>query len=282
MGLTASNLRLVAQELNRRGVSGGRALIYSVLGVQGSLQEVRDLLARDGYPVRDLAHHEVQLDSLTQFGTSLHVSTLFRMLGYDRVETVDLFPDEGPDIIADLNSPFPPNLCDSYDLVFDSGTTEHCFHVKQVLENALRALKVGGVVMHILPMSGFAGHGFYQFSPELFSGFYGSNGFAEIALKVELRIGSRAYYFDFDPDSPLPGDFWGIPAQLFFSARKVSKVEQVRLPNQRVFDLPLDHALRSGEQYTTLQRIAKRILPDVLKKYLLRRRFFSRVELHLL
>lgn len=280
MGITASNIKLVAKALNGKVVSDETALIYSVLGVQGGYSAVERLLTDEGYPVRRLADDEILIDSVTQFGTTVHVKTLFRMLGYGKVETLDLFPDEHPDIIADLNEPFPEELWDSYDLVFDSGTTEHCFNVKEVLGNAVRALKVGGRVMHILPMSGFAGHGFYQFSPDLFAAFYSKNGFAEIDIKIELRIGLTSWYFDFDPEKPLPGDFWGIPAQVCFAARKLRQVDEIVMPNQRVFELPLDHPLRAAPKNSGLTLLAKRLLPDVLKKYLLRKQFFSRTKLH--
>lgn len=280
MGITASNVRLVAKALKGKGVKGGSALIYSVLGVQGTYSEIGALLDREAYPYVHLAESEIVLDDVTQFGETAHVTTLFKMLGYDKVDTLDLFPDEHPAIIADLNVPLPAHLWSRYDLVFDSGTAEHCFNTKEVLSNAVRALKVGGMVMHILPMSGFAGHGFYQFSPDLFAEFYGKNGFDELDIKIELRIGLKAYYFDFDPHRPLPGDFWGIPAQVFFAARKIRQVDEIVMPNQSVFELPLDHSLRSGRENTQLVLLAKMLLPDVLKKYLLRKQFFLGTKLH--
>lgn len=280
MGITASNIRLVAKALKDRGIKGGSALIYSVLGVQGTYSEVECLLNSEGYPYRRLPESEIVLDAVTQFGTTVHVTTMFRMLGYDTVDTLDLFPDEHPAIIADLNVPFPAHLWNRYDLVFDSGTAEHCFNTREVLGNAVRALKVGGIVMHILPMSGFAGHGFYQFSPDLFAEFYGKNGFDELTIKIELRIGLNAFYFDFDPHRLLPGDFWGIPAQIFFAARKARQVDEIVMPNQSVFELPLDHPLRTGRKNTPLVLLAKMLLPDVLKKYLLRKQFFLGTKLH--
>jgi len=280
MGITSSNIRLVAKSLKGKDIGGGSALIYSVLGVQGTYPEVERIMAEEGYPSRPLAEHEIVLDSVTQFGTTIHVTTLFRMFGYGTVDTLDLFSDEHPTIIADLNVPLPAELWNRYDLVFDSGTAEHCFNVREVLGNAVQALKVGGRVMHILPMSGFAGHGFYQFSPDLFAEFYGKNGFDEVVIKIELRIGLKAYYFDFNPNRPLPGDFWGIPAQVFFAARKARQVDEIVMPNQSVFELPLDHPLRAARKNTPLILLAKRLLPDVFKKYLLRKQFFSRTTLH--
>jgi SAM-dependent methyltransferase len=280
MGITASNIRLVAKSLRQKETICGSALIYSVLGVQGTYSEVEQILREEEFPYHHLSENEIVMDSLTNFGVTIHVTTLFRMFGYDTVDTLDLFADEHPAIIADLNAPLPTGLWNRYDLVFDSGTTEHCFNVKEVLGNAVRALKVGGRIIHILPVSGFAGHGFYQFSPDLFSSFYGQNGFDEIEMKIELHNGLKAYYFDFDPDRPLSADFWGAQAQVFFTARKVRQAEEIAIPNQRVFELPLDHPLRAGKESTPLMRLAKKLLPEDLKKYLWQKRFFRRTKLH--
>ena len=280
MGITRSNIKLIAKALKNKGVCGGSALVYSVLGVQGGYSEVARLLSEEGYPAHLLAENERVMDSITQFGTTIHVSTLLKMLGYERSETLDLFPDERPDIIADLNTPFPADLWNRFDLVIDSGTAEHCFNIKEVLGNAVRALKVGGVVMHILPMSGWVGHGFYQFSPDVFSAFYKRNGFSEIEIMIELRIGFKMFYFVYDPEKPLPGDFWGIPAQVFFVARKVRGVVEILNPNQSVFDLPLDHPLRVGKKKSPLFFLVAKILPDVFKKYLCRKLFFMRTTIH--
>lgn len=281
MGITSSSIRLLAKALQGAEISSSQtALIYSVLGVQGTYNEVAQVLGSEHFPFMELSGDDIVLDSVTQFGTTIHVATLFKMLGYGRVDTLDLFPDEHPDLIADLNQPFPQHLWNQYDLVFDAGTAEHCFNVKEVLGNAVRALKVGGRVMQILPMSGYAGHGFYQFSPDLFAAFYGTNGFGEIDVKIDLRIGLKSWYFDFDPEKPLPGDFWGIPAQVFFTARKLREVDEIAMPNQSVFELPLDHPLRTVPKVSVVTMLVKRFLPDVLKKYLLRKQFFMRTSLH--
>jgi len=280
MGITKSNIRLIAKSFKSKSINCGDALIYSVLGVQGVYSEIEHLLAEEDYPVHKLVENDIIMDSATQFGTTIHVSTLFKLLGYHRVETLDLFPDEDPDIIADLNSPFPTNLWDCYDLVVDAGTTEHCFNIREVLGNAVRALKVGGLVTHILPMSGWLGHGFYQFSPDLFNSFYKSNGFDEIEIKIQLQIGQKYFYFDCDPEMPLPPDFWGIQAMLFFVARKMHHVSEIRNPNQSVFDLPLDHPLRVEKKKSRWAVFVSKLLPDVMKKYLRRKLFFMRTTLY--
>jgi SAM-dependent methyltransferase len=93
---------------------------------------------------------------------------LFRVLGATRIDSVDNSTYEGATVIHDMNKPLPPALNEQYDLVFDGGTLEHIFFFPTALENAMRMVKPGGHIMFVTPANGLCGHGFYQFSPELF------------------------------------------------------------------------------------------------------------------
>jgi SAM-dependent methyltransferase len=97
-----------------------------------------------------------------------HTEKLFRMLGAENVDTMDYSPYENATIVHDLNLPVPEELHDKYDYILDCGTMEHIFDVKTVTDNIKKMLKVGGVFSIVTPCNNFAGHGFYQFSPELF------------------------------------------------------------------------------------------------------------------
>jgi hypothetical protein len=90
-------------------------------------------------------------------------------LGY-RVVALDASAYEGAEIIHDLNKPIPDELAGKFDLVIDGGTLEHVFDYPTALQNAMRMLRVGGHLFLITPTNNQCGHGFYQFSPELFYG----------------------------------------------------------------------------------------------------------------
>lgn len=97
-----------------------------------------------------------------------HTEKLFRMLGAKTVDTLDYSPYENATIIHDMNIPVSEDLHDKFDFIFDSGTMEHIFDVKTVTDNIKNMLRVGGVFSVVTPCNNCAGHGFYQFSPELF------------------------------------------------------------------------------------------------------------------
>jgi SAM-dependent methyltransferase len=104
----------------------------------------------------------------TVIGGDGHTEKLFRMLGANKVDSIDYSPYENATIIHDLNEPVSENLHNKFDYILDCGTIEHIFDVKTVINNIKNMLKVGGVFLIITPCNNFPGHGFYQFSPELF------------------------------------------------------------------------------------------------------------------
>jgi hypothetical protein len=86
---------------------------------------------------------------------------------FETVDSVDCSPYEGASIIHNMNTAIDSTF-KKYDFIYDGGFTEHIFNVPQVLENVIDFLEVGGVFCSVTPNNNASGHGFYQFSPELF------------------------------------------------------------------------------------------------------------------
>ena len=84
------------------------------------------------------------------------------------VDSVDANAFEGANIIHDLNRPMPVELQGRYDVVFDGGTLEHVFNFSTAMRGCLELPEVGGHFIMTSPANNQMGHGFYQFSPELF------------------------------------------------------------------------------------------------------------------
>ena len=100
--------------------------------------------------------------------TALYADQFLRLLGAKEVISVDRSGFEGATLLHDLNEPFPEKLKGTFDLVIDGGTLEHIFDYPKALSHCLALLRVGGHFITITPTNGQMGHGFYQFSPELF------------------------------------------------------------------------------------------------------------------
>jgi hypothetical protein len=77
----------------------------------------------------------------------------------------------------------------------DGGTLEHVFHYPTALKNAMEMVKVGGRLFLITPTNNYCGHGFFQFSPELFyRTLLPENGFVvERMIAFQAEPGSQWY-----------------------------------------------------------------------------------------
>jgi SAM-dependent methyltransferase len=91
-----------------------------------------------------------------------------RFLGADTVEAIDNSGYEGAALLHDLNRPIPDGWDERYDAVVDGGTLEHVFDFPRALVNCMRMVRTGGRLFIFTPANNQLGHGFYQFSPELF------------------------------------------------------------------------------------------------------------------
>lgn len=72
-------------------------------------------------------------------------------------------------IKADLNSDrLPRKLHGQFDLVTNFGTSEHVADQMNFLRYVHDATKIGGVMIHMVPMIGYLGHCLYKYDPKFF------------------------------------------------------------------------------------------------------------------
>lgn len=115
--------------------------------------------------------------------------------GASHVDSIDNSAYEGASVVADLNLPLPDAFMGRYDSVLDFGCTEHIFDVGTSLRNIVRLCKVGGRILHAVPANGCCGHGFYQFSPELFFSWYSArNGFDQTEVYLADMLDTHHWY----------------------------------------------------------------------------------------
>lgn len=103
---------------------------------------------------------------------------LFGLLGSTHPESMDYSDYEKANHLHDLNTPIAEKFKSEYDVVLDSGTLEHVFNFPVAIKNCMEMLKTGGYFLGITPANNYFGHGFYQFSPELYYRIFSKdNGF---------------------------------------------------------------------------------------------------------
>jgi hypothetical protein len=114
-----------------------------------------------------------------------YAEALFKAMGAAVVESMDASDYEGASVVHDLNVPVPAALHRQFTCVLDCGTLEHVFNFPVALKSAVDMIEVGGHFLAVTPTNNFMGHGFYQFSPELYFNFLAVNGFTDIELYLQ-------------------------------------------------------------------------------------------------
>ena len=131
-----------------------------------------------------------------------YAEPFLRLLGAESVESFDASDYEGATQIHDFNTPVPEQFKNKFTVVLDGGTLEHIFNFPTAIKNCLEMVATGGHFLSITPTNNFLGHGFYQFSPELYfrilSRDYGYS--LEQLIIFEDFIGSN-WYSVTDPDA---------------------------------------------------------------------------------
>jgi hypothetical protein len=169
---------------------------------------------------------------------------LFRALGARVIDSMDISTFEKATVIHDLNLAIPEMLRRKYTVVFDGGTLEHVFNFPQAIKNCMDMLQVNGHFISITPTNNQCGHGFYQFSPELFfSLFEAKHGFKTkmIAVGVDTpNTGFREWYEVVSPHVAKRRVTLSnsLPTYLMIIAQKVEDTEKINLqPMQSDYQL---------------------------------------------
>lgn len=124
---------------------------------------------------------------------------LFRLLGAAEVTSLDASAYEGATVVHDLNDPIPPDLAGRFDFVFDGGTLEHVFDFPRAIRNEMELTRVGGHLLISTTANNQLGHGFYQFSPELFYRVFSPDNGFEVVDMTLTEWDSRRRYGVVDP-----------------------------------------------------------------------------------
>jgi FkbM family methyltransferase len=97
-----------------------------------------------------------------------YADRLIEALGGEPWSVMDNSAYEGAAVIHDLNEPLPEDLAGRFDTVIDIGTLEHVFNIATAMKSMAEAVRVGGRFLCLNIANNHLGHGFWQFSPEVF------------------------------------------------------------------------------------------------------------------
>jgi SAM-dependent methyltransferase len=190
LGIVLFSLEVLLREAKRFPFSG-RCLSLGRQDVDLTAEQIllaADYMAASVTPPDEIGYSAKQHNRAQGFVSDDY---LFACLGIEHHDVLDVSDYEQSNLVFDLNrDDLPGEWVGQYDLIVDSGTLEHVFHLPNALNNLHRLLKVGGRIIHIVPSSNHIDHGFYMFSPTLFLDFYETNRF-EINLIQVLKYDSN-------------------------------------------------------------------------------------------
>ena len=165
----------------------------------------RQSLRIDPGPLRRL-RHQAGIVLSREEAAALYVQAqgfsepLLRLLGASEIDSVDASTYEQATIVHDMNEPIPDHLKNSYTAVLDGGSLEHVFNFPRAIANCMEMVAVGGHFLAVTPANNLMGHGFYQFSPELyFRVFIPENGFVIQRVIAFEALPGAPWYEVMDP-----------------------------------------------------------------------------------
>jgi hypothetical protein len=69
----------------------------------------------------------------------------------------------------DLNQDIlPKELINNFDIIFNFGTSEHVIGQYNCFKVIHEATKIGGIIYHDLPFTGYLDHGYFNYNPRFF------------------------------------------------------------------------------------------------------------------
>lgn len=110
----------------------------------------------------------VKHDDLVEIYKFRFADKLFSILGATQYESFDYSDFEQATHLHDFNEPIADQFKNRYTLVIDGGSLEHVFNFPVSISNCMQMVKANGHFISVTPANNNFGHGFYQFSPELF------------------------------------------------------------------------------------------------------------------
>lgn len=195
LGLDSNGAQLLIRA-QKSGVSFERVATLGRQRLLGDREMLLSTLRASGY---QLSNERVSrlLDRTNEYSEEF-----LGILGAKEIVAIDASDFEGAQIIHDMNRPIPAALDSAFDVVVDGGTLEHIFDLPTALRNAAGMVRPNGRFISLTQANNFCGHGFYQFSPELYYRFLcPENGYVVDSCILWEDIPGSTFYEVPDPDA---------------------------------------------------------------------------------
>ena len=260
MGLDINDvLFLIAAK--KRGLTLGDTLTIGRLDLNVYPAKMRQVLTRAGLPATAFA------PDAPDSGFS---ESVFKALGARRVATLDASGFEGAEFIQDLNQPVRDDLKQRFDVVYDGGTLEHVFNISMALQNCMEMVREGGRFITHTCANNWCGHGFYQFSPELFYNVLSADNGFEVERMVLHVVGPYNQWYEVANPQTIRARvelFNSVPLQLLVQARRTKIVPLfAKTPQQSDYAVRWEEQTRTGKNpYAAARPPLAKIFPGLAR-----------------
>lgn len=161
--------------------------------------------------------------------------------GFAHYECIDFSGEHNAhkfDLNFDIKDKY--NFSQKFDLVYNGGTSEHCFNQYTFFENTHNLCKTGGIMFHVVPMHGGNSHGFVNYHPMMFARMAYANSYlfegawifsSDGQMTFNSGTGIKEYYENFKIDYNDPAS-----SILFCVALRKQKEEKFEMPYQCIIN----------------------------------------------
>lgn len=238
--------------LGRLKLYAGKGNLRKMIEKYGAAKSMQEITFRDGYS-----------------------EPLFELLGSKQPESLDYSDYEKATHLQDLNQPVKEELKNRYDVVLDSGTLEHVFNFPVAIKSCMEMLKIGGHFLGITPANNYFGHGFYQFSPELYYCIFSKeNGFkvCQMLVGVYDEDGEVARWYEVKDQADAGRRVVLInnkPTCLFVIAQKTEATDIFQtIPYQSDYSASWQKSeeVKKGSDKTTIKSLYRKYIPARMQK----------------
>lgn len=186
MGLDINSLNFLGYAKNS-GVDFTKTLSVGRAGIGLDDQEIKIFLNRIG-------DKKFIKDTSSLVETEYFEPFLKEVFGAKITDSLDASDYENASMIHDLNLPLKVEK--KFTAILDFGCLEHVFNFPVAIHNLINSCEIDGHILHYLPANNCCGHGFYQFSPELFFSLYSpERGFSDTQVFfVEWQDDPETWY----------------------------------------------------------------------------------------
>jgi len=226
MGLDTNGVKFLFFA-RKNNVEFGKTLTLGRQSYQLNKAQFTEILKQNGYSGSEISDLQKDFN---------YAEPLLVKLGASNVDSMDASDYESATLIHDLNVPVPGELKNRYDTIIDAGTLEHVFNFPVAIKNCMEMLRVNGYFLSITCANNFSGHGFYQFSPELFFRIFSEeNGFETKKILFVINEPGSYWYEIPDPKEIQKRIIFENSKQtfLFTIAKKTAEKEVLHHPPQQ-------------------------------------------------